>query len=105
MPNYSRSRSPCVAKSGTIYYVYYLAYVDAPRASRYEVVHHDAIIEEKTHEQCLDFVKDVAPDFILMDTSTPSIRNILSSQLGSRVSAKQSSPHVGLSHLKILTSF
>ena len=77
MPNYSRqSRSPCVAKSGTIYYAYYLAYAGcALEQAGYEVVHHDAIIEEKTHEQCLDFVKEVAPDFILMDTSTPSIRN------------------------------
>jgi radical SAM superfamily enzyme YgiQ (UPF0313 family) len=77
LQNYSRqSRSPCVAKSGTIYYAYYLAYAAAALEKEgYDVYHMDAVIENWTHAQTIEAIKSKNPDLIILDTSTPSIIN------------------------------
>ncbi|MBT8523627.1 radical SAM protein [Polynucleobacter paneuropaeus] len=75
LKNYSRqSRSPCVAKSGTIYYAYYLAYAGvALEADGHKVSHVDCIIEGTDFQQSVNRIRDLAPSLILIDTSTPSI--------------------------------
>lgn len=77
LKDYSRqSRSPCVAKSGTIYYAYYLAYAGcALEAAGHSVVHFDAIIEDLDHDQSVAKVVQEKPALVLIDTSTPSIIN------------------------------
>lgn len=77
LENYSRqSRSPCVAKSGTIYYAYYLAYAGcALEQSGFTVVHFDAIVERLNHQMSLERIAHEAPDLVIIDTSTPSIIN------------------------------
>lgn len=79
LKNYSRqSRSPCVAKSGTIYFSYYLAYAGcALEQAGFDVIFYDCIVTEDDHQTCLDEIVSHDPDFILMDTSTPSIINDL----------------------------
>jgi hypothetical protein len=75
LKNYSRqSRSPCVAKSGTIYYSYYLAYAGcAAEMAGCKVVHLDAIAFEMTFEDIQQQIDDAIPDIVIIDTSTPSI--------------------------------
>ena len=77
LKNYSRqSRSPCVAKSGTIYYAYYLAYAaGALEKDGHDVHHLDAVVNGWSHEVTIDVIKQINPDLIVLDTSTPSIRN------------------------------
>lgn len=77
LKNYSRqSRSPCVAKSGTIYYPYYLAYATgALENAGYDVNLIDAVIEEWSHEDSIGTIKKINPNLIILDTSTPSIIN------------------------------
>lgn len=78
LANYSRqSRSPCVAKSGTIYYSYYLAYAGcALEKAGHEVVFYDSIAFDKNHDETIkDICGSIHPDLILCDTSTPSIVN------------------------------
>lgn len=88
LANYSRqSRSPCVAKSGTIYYSYYLAYAGcALEQAGYEVKHIDSIILEHSREDSLGQVVGSGATLVLVDTSTPSIVNDLEicSELKSR---------------------
>lgn len=74
-PKYSReSRSPAVAKSGTLYYPMWLAY-----ATGYlEKAGHDVTLIDAP-AQCLDSetlipkIQEMKPDLIVLDTSTPSI--------------------------------
>ena len=75
LKNYSRqSRSPCVAKSGTIYYAYYLAYAGcALEKEGHSVIHIDAIIDELDSGQVVKKLRDENPKLIIIDTSTPSI--------------------------------
>lgn len=75
LKNYSRqSRSPCVAKSGTIYYSYYLAYAGcAAELANCEVNHIDAIAFELSFDDVLEKARQYQPSLILVDTSTPSI--------------------------------
>jgi len=77
MPNFSRqSRSPCVAKSGTIYYPYYLAYaVGAAEKAGFETRFVDGVVREWTHVDTVNYAKDFKPDLVVLDTSTPSIKN------------------------------
>lgn len=77
LKDYSRqSRSPCVTKGGTIYYPYYLAYAaGAAEQAGHEVVLADGVTNEWTHEQAVDVAVKHAPDLIVLDTSTPSIKN------------------------------
>lgn len=75
LKNYSRqSRSPCVAKSGTIYYAYYLAYAGcALEKEGHEVLHIDAIIDELDANAVIQRLRSQKPELIIIDTSTPSI--------------------------------
>ncbi len=75
--DYSRqSRSPCQTKGGTIYYPYYLAYATgALENAGYKPVLMDAVTKDWTHEQTVEFAKREGFDFIVIDTSTPSIMN------------------------------
>ena len=80
LKNYSRqSRSPCVAKSGTIYYSYYLAYAGcAAELAGAEVTHIDSIAFELDFDSTLEKVVSVSPDLVVIDTSTPSIKSDIS---------------------------
>lgn len=75
LKNYSRqSRSPCVAKSGTIYYAYYLAYAGcAMEMGGNKVTHIDCIIEDLDMDATITEMKKNPPDLVIIDTSTPSI--------------------------------
>jgi len=75
LKNYSRqSRSPCVAKSGTIYYAYYLAYAGcALEKEGHTVQHIDCIIDDLNFAETIDRMNDAPPALVLIDTSTPSI--------------------------------
>jgi anaerobic magnesium-protoporphyrin IX monomethyl ester cyclase len=77
LPKYSRqSRSPCITKGGTFYYPYYLSYLaGALEKSGFEVVLSDAVANEWSHEKTLEFIKEMHPDLVVMETSTPSIYN------------------------------
>lgn len=77
LKNYSRqSRSPCVTKSGTLYYAYYLAYAaGALEKDGHDVHHLDAIINNWSHEETIAVIKQKNPDLVVIDTSTPSIIN------------------------------
>ena len=79
LKNYSRqSRSPCVAKSGTIYYSYYLAYAAAAlEKNGHNVQLIDCVVEELNHQSSIDKVLLFEPDLVVVDTSTPSIKNDL----------------------------
>jgi len=75
LKNYSRqSRSPSVAKSGTIYYSYYLAYAGASMESKgHNVKHIDAISHDLSEDSVLKVIAEFSPSLIIFDTSTPSI--------------------------------
>ena len=77
LKNYSRqSRSPCVTKSGTLYFPYFLAYTTgAAEKAGFEAKLVDAIISGLTPEKAAETAKEFAPDLIVLDTSTPSIYN------------------------------
>ena len=74
---YSRqSRSPCVTKSGTFYYPYYLAYATGVlERAGFEVKLLDAVAEGMTHQDAINFAAEFKPDVLVTDTSTPSIYN------------------------------
>ena len=75
LKNYSRqSRSPCVAKSGTIYYSYYLAYAGvAAELAGACVSYIDAIAHELSSADCMSRLQGISPELVVIDTSTPSI--------------------------------
>ena len=77
LPKYSRqSRSPCVTKGGTVYYPYYLAYAaGVAEQSGFEVRLVDAVANGWDHEKTVSFAKEFKPDLVVLDTSTPSIKN------------------------------
>ncbi len=77
--DYSRqSRSPCVTKSRTMYYPYYLAYATgALEKAGYKPELIDAIVMNWTTEKTVEYIKEKKFDLIIMDTSTPSILNDL----------------------------
>ncbi|MFP4678847.1 MAG: B12-binding domain-containing radical SAM protein [Chitinispirillaceae bacterium] len=75
LPKFSReSRSPAVAKSGTLYYPMWLAYATGylEKAGN-EVMLIDAPAAEYTLEQVLESAREFKPDMVVLDTSTPSI--------------------------------
>jgi anaerobic magnesium-protoporphyrin IX monomethyl ester cyclase len=75
LKNYSRqSRSPCVAKSGTVYFSYYLAYAGcALESAGHSVEYLDAIADDLTFEESLKIAVNANPSLVILDTSTPSI--------------------------------
>jgi radical SAM superfamily enzyme YgiQ (UPF0313 family) len=77
LPKYSRqSRSPCITKGGTFYYPYYLAYATGNLEKQgFQTKLVDAVANEWSHEETLEFVKKFRPDLTIVDTSTPSIYN------------------------------
>jgi len=77
LKRYSRqSRSPCVAKGGTFYMPYFLAYATGVlEKNNFEVKLIDAVANEWDREQTIEFAKDFCPQLIIVDTSTPSIIN------------------------------
>jgi radical SAM superfamily enzyme YgiQ (UPF0313 family) len=77
MPLYSRqSRSPCVTKSGTLYYPYFLAYATgAAEKAGIEAKLVDAIVAGMNIEDVVAVARSFDPTLIVIDTSTPSIFN------------------------------
>lgn len=70
------SRSPAVAKSGTLYYPIWLAFVaGALEKAGHDVLFVDACADTYNREQTYELVRPFNPSFIVLDTSTPSIYN------------------------------
>ncbi|MEA3348566.1 MAG: radical SAM protein [Pseudomonadota bacterium] len=67
-------RSPAVTKSGTLYFPMWLAYATAVlERAGYEVTLTDAPAQDLDEGKILALADDLAPDLIVLDTSTPSI--------------------------------
>lgn len=77
LPKYSRqSRSPCVTKGGTIYYPYYLAYAaGVAEQAGFDVKLKDGVTNGWTHGDAVKEAKKLSPELVVLDTSTPSIKN------------------------------
>lgn len=77
LPKYSRqSRSPCVTKGGTFYYPYFLAYATGVLEKEgHDVKLADAVANGWSREETIASAKDFNPHLVVIDTSTPSIRN------------------------------
>lgn len=77
LPKFSRqSRSPCVTKSGTIYYPYFLAYAAGVLEKEgFDVKLIDAVAKNMSRDDVVALAKKENPDFVVLDTSTPSIFN------------------------------
>ena len=76
-PKYSReSRSPAVAKSGTLYYPMWLAYATGYlEKAGHEVTLIDAPGASMDEVSILAKIKALQPQIAILDTSTPSIYN------------------------------
>ncbi len=76
-PKFSRSsRSPAVTKGGTIYYCIWLAYATGVLEQAGHVVKLvDAPAVPLTEKETLTIVKRFKPNFVVLDTSTASIKN------------------------------
>jgi radical SAM superfamily enzyme YgiQ (UPF0313 family) len=73
---YSRqSRSPCVTKGGTFYYPYFLAYATGVLEREFDVKLIDAVAKDWPREKTIEFAKEFSPELVVVDTSTPSIKN------------------------------
>jgi radical SAM superfamily enzyme YgiQ (UPF0313 family) len=73
---YSRqSRSPCVTKGGTFYYPYFLAYATGVLEPDFDVKLVDAVAKDMSREDVVATAKEFDPELIVIDTSTPSIKN------------------------------
>ncbi len=77
MPKYSRnSRSPAVTKGGTIYYPIWLSYAAGVLEKEgFEVKLLDAAAKKLNLEQVSEIAASFGPEMIVVDTSTPSIKN------------------------------
>ncbi len=77
LKNYSRdSRSPAVAKSGTLYYPMWLAYaVGYLEKQGHELLFIDAVAGHIPLEKVLLRIEDFKPRLLICSTSTPSIYN------------------------------
>jgi anaerobic magnesium-protoporphyrin IX monomethyl ester cyclase len=75
LPKYSReSRSPAVAKSGTLYYPMWLCYaVGYLEKAGHEVQLIDAPAAGLSTVEVINEVREFEPDMAILDTSTPSI--------------------------------
>lgn len=70
------SRSPAVAKSGTLYFPMWLAYaVGYLEKHGHEVLFIDAPADSLTREDVCEKAKDFQPDMTVLEASTPSIYN------------------------------
>lgn len=77
LANFSRSqRSPAVTKSGTLYFPIWLAFATGVlEQAGHDVTLTDAPARGLTDKDILKMGKSMQPGLIIMDTSTPSIRN------------------------------
>ncbi len=84
LPRYSReSRSPAVAKSGTLYYPMWLAYaVGLLEKHGHEVLFIDAPAAGLSFEETVSRVAAFAPSLAVVDTSTPSIYSDVAAACG-----------------------
>ncbi len=75
LPRYSReSRSPAVAKSGTLYYPMWLAYaVGGLEQAGHEVLFLDAPAAGLTYDEIACRAEEFGPSLAVLDSSTPSI--------------------------------
>ena len=74
--HYSRSsRSPAVTKSGTLYYPIWLAYAAgwAEKHSDFDIYLIDAVARKWGHSELTGYLAGIAPDLVILETSTPSI--------------------------------
>jgi radical SAM superfamily enzyme YgiQ (UPF0313 family) len=70
------SRSPAVAKGGTLYYPIWLAYAAGVAESKgHDVSLIDAPAEGTNRETVFERINKFAPDLVVVDSSTPSIYN------------------------------
>ncbi len=76
-PKFSRGqRSPQVTKSGTLYYPIWLAYAAAAvEADGHDLKLIDAVADEVGLHHLVDLTRSMRPDLIVVDTSTPSVKN------------------------------
>ena len=77
LPKYSRnSRSPAVTKAGTLYYPIWLSYATGVLEKEgFDVMLVDAPAKGLTLERTVATAADFKPEMIVIDTSTPSIRD------------------------------
>ena len=77
LPRYSRqSRSPCVSKGGTFYMPYFLAYATGVlEKNGFAVSLIDAVAKQWSSDETVEFAKQLNPNLVVVDTSTPSIFN------------------------------
>ena len=77
LTHFSReSRSPAVAKSGTLYYPMWLSYaVGFLEKQSHEVVLIDAPAQCLSQENVIERITAFHPSVVVIDTSTPSIYN------------------------------
>ncbi len=76
-PMFSRaSRSPCVTKSSTLYYPFFLAYATGVLEDNgFDVTLIDAPAAGLARQATIEMVKKLKPDLVVCETSTPSIEN------------------------------
>ncbi len=74
---YSRaSRSPCVTKSSTLYYPFFLAYATGVlEDAGFDVTLIDAPAAGLDRQATIEKIKQLKPDLLVCETSTPSIEN------------------------------
>ena len=79
LPKYSRpQRSPAVTKSGTLYFPMWQAYcVGLLEREGHDVTFTDAPAANVTHKQTVQMAREIMPELVVLDTSTPSIENDL----------------------------
>lgn len=92
---YSRqSRSPCVTKGGTFYYPYYLAYATGVLEREFDVKLVDAVARDLSREDTVKLAMEFAPQLVVLDTSTPSIKNDVA--VAAEIKAALPGAHVNL---------
>jgi radical SAM superfamily enzyme YgiQ (UPF0313 family) len=64
-----------VTKGGTFYYPYFLAYATGVLEREFNVRLIDAVAKDHKREKTVELVKDFSPELVVIDTSTPSIKN------------------------------
>jgi len=68
------SRSPAITKGGTIYYPFWLTYSAGVLAKNgFEISFIDAAADKKEVTELMASIKQLSPELIVFDTSTPSI--------------------------------
>lgn len=98
LPKFTRqSRSPCVAKGGTLYYPYFLAYAcGALEKNGFDgnVKLVDTVVKKWSHEDTVKFAKKIRPDLVIIDTSTPSIYRDV--EIASKIKDQLPNTHISL---------